>query len=835
MNSERPNSCSSWFYLGLFLLCMSVLMLQIVETRILSVVTYYYLAFLTIGMAMFGMTVGALIVYFRQDHFSRERFTDLLTWSATSYAISLVLCFLLQMGSAVSIRPMATTVILWLTLLLLMALPFVFAGMAVSFALTHSPFKVALVYGVDLSGAASGCLVVLFLLNTVDGPSAMLSVAALAAAGGFCFSRAGWPRTTREGSRRYWRLVERPGTLAVVILVIAALNATTKFGVRPVIVKDRLESPLQFAFEKWNSFSRIVAYRSSQELPFLWSASPTLERNRTVESRWVNIDGFAATVMPKFDGDLQSVSYLAYDVTNLAYYIRTSGKAAILGVGSGRDLLSAYLFGFRDIAGVELNPIFVDLLQSPNRLRDYAGVAKLPGVHLTVDEGRSWFARTNERFDLIQMSMIDTFASTGAGAFSLSENGLYTIEAWKIFLSALAPSGVFTVSRWHSAQNPAEIGRVVSLAMAALFSQGVENPRSHIFLVSNGPLATIVVGRDPLSTADVQGLKDASTKLQYAILMSPEAAIEIPVFKDLGAAQGLGDLAARAQRYPLDLSAPTDAHPFFFNQLRISHPEDVMVMVRQFQRSGSFNSGASLVVAGNLLAIGTLLLLIFLSAILVVFVVVIPARTSIRSANRELVWSGTLYFLLIGIGFMLAEIGLIQRISVFIGHPVYGLSVVLFSIILSTGMGSFLSERFAPETKVHFMIWLGSLGAYLFALPFWLPILTNAVESSTLLARAVVSVSVILPAGVLMGFGFPTGMRLVARQDPRPMPWFWGTNGAAGVLASGLGVLSSITFSINTTTQLAGLCYLLLCPVGFLLLAQDKKDKHFQIMTQTAK
>src|SRR5262249_10968503 len=149
---------------------------------------------------------------------------------------------------------------------------------------------------------------------------------------------------------------------------------------------------------------------------------------------------------------------------------RDTGRSAVIGVGSGRDLLSAYLFGFRDITGVELNPAFIDLLTDPTKLRSYAGIADLPDIHLTVDEGRSWFARTQQKFDVIQMSMIDTFASTGAGAFSLSENGLYTVEAWRIFLSALTPTGLFTVSRWHSPSAPIEIGRTTSLAIAALYS-----------------------------------------------------------------------------------------------------------------------------------------------------------------------------------------------------------------------------------------------------------------------------------------------------------------------------------------------------------------------------
>src|SRR5258707_6182638 len=148
-------------------------------------------------------------------------------------------------------------------------------------------------------------------------------------------------------------------------------------------------------------------------------------------------------------------------------------------------MLSAYLFGFRDITGVELNPIVVDLLTDPAKLRTYAGIADLPGMHFVVDDGRSWFARTQEKFDLVEMSMVDTWAATGAGAFSLSENGLYTVEGWQHFLDALAPNGMLTVSRWYDPKNITESARLLSLAVAALRARNVTHPQEHIYLASS--------------------------------------------------------------------------------------------------------------------------------------------------------------------------------------------------------------------------------------------------------------------------------------------------------------------------------------------------------------
>jgi hypothetical protein len=192
--------------------------------------------------------------------------------------------------------------------------------------------------------------------------------------------------------------------------------------------------------------------------------------------------------------------------------------------------------------------------------------------------------------------------------------------------------------------------------------------------------------------------------------------------------------------------------------------------------------------------------------------------------DGRLAWIGSAYFPLIGLGFMFVEIGLIQRISVFLGHPVYALSIGLFCIILSTGIGSLLSERFKPTRRLHLALWLGLLSTYLIFLPQWLPNLTHSLEAASLPIRALASVGVIFPGGLLMGCGFPTGMRLVSSIDARPTPWLWGVNGAAGVLAAGLAVVCSIGFSVDLIIRVGGFCYILLFPFAVALLRVPMQD-----------
>jgi len=509
--------------------------------------------------------------------------------------------------------------------------------------------------------------------------------------------------------------------------------------------------------------------------------------------------------MYRFDGDLSKLGFLKYDITNLAYSIRQSGRAAVIGVGGGRDLLSAEYFGFRDVTGVELNPIFVDLLT--HSLRNYNRLASLPGVRLFVDEGRSWFARSNENFDVIQMSMVDTWAATGAGAYSLSENGLYTVEGWRTFFRHLTPNGIFTVSRWYSPSNIDETGRMMSVAVAALLDEGISNPRDHLFLASTGNLATLIVSRAPFTAAELARLTSTVSELGFKVVVAPHAQAGSPALMEILGASAPSTLFHLTSKYHLDLSPASDDRPFFFQQIRLSDPQSYLYAMKS-------DDG---VVRGNLKAMSTLALIILMSVVLVLETMLIPSLPSVRRVSLGLAVYGSAYFLLIGLGFMFVEIGLIQRISVYLGHPIYGLAIGLFGIILSSGVGSLMSARIPLLRGVQILVWATVLGVYLLVLPYWFPLLVDLFASSSLPARALVSLSAIVPSGILMGFGFPTGMQIINSTDARPTPWFWAVNGAAGLLASSLAVTISIDFSISTTIWCGAVCYFLLGPVAVLL------------------
>lgn len=791
------------FYAGLGLITAATLMLQLVETRIISVTSWYHLAFFVISIAMFGLTAGAVWVYLRSDAYGPEQLSHHLSTASLGFALATVLAILVQLTIVTSLPASVMSFVAWAEFAIALSLPFFFSGIVVSLALTRSPYPVGIVYGVDLLGAALGCLGALALLNLVSGPSAMLWIAALAAAAGLLFAGSEADDAPSGRSLAAWLFRRRRSVLACLV-ALAAANSIVE-GIRPTVVKERIELPETIAYEKWNSFSRITVSQNERSPPILWGPSSRFAPGE-IEQRWMNIDGGAGTAVYRFSGDLGELAFLRYDVTNLAYALPGLRTGAVIGVGGGRDMLSARLFGLSEVLGVEINPIFIDLLT--RRFAGYTAIARQPGIGFEVDEARSWFARTGRSFDIVQMSLIDTWAATGAGAFTLSENGLYTVEAWRIFLERLTPAGVFTVSRWYAPGEVNETGRMVSLAVATLQELGAAEPKRHLFMAASGQVATLVTSRSPLSDAALDALRKAAATYAFTVLLDPQATAASPLLESIVSARDRDGLRRATSASYLDLSAPTDARPFFFNQLRLE---------RLFERDILAAASRPGVYGGNISATLTLAMLILISAVLVVVTIVVPLRATATTAAPRLVAAGTAYFALIGIGFMMVEIALLQRMSVFLGHPLYALSVVLFSLILSTGLGSLASERAPLDGGVRLAGWSALTCAYLFALPFWLPAVLLDLESAGLLLRAGLAVLVLAPAGFLMGFGFPTGMRLVSKVDARPTPWFWGINGAAGVLAASVAVLTSIEFGIDATLRTGAVCYLLLTGPALLL------------------
>jgi hypothetical protein len=808
-----------WFFVGVFLTCMCGLMLQIIETRVLSVMVNYTLAFVAIGVAMLGMTAGALLVFYRfETTYSPTVSSGTIARVMTCFSWSVLGSFgaLLNLAVIPTFEPTLGFVASWTITLLVLLPPYVLLGVAVSLALTRSSQRISLVYGVDLIGAASGCLVTLTLLSVIDTYDAMLVVGAIGAVAASTFSAAGRPggvRTQPADPKGPPSFLARPGLALGVLVLVAGGNALLgTHGLRPTLLKGGTERSYTLTEERWNSFSRVAMTMRPHSDAFLFSASaiaPPIQLDQGL----MTIDAEANTAMYRFSGDPREVDFLRFDATALAYFIRHQGRSAVIGVGGGRDLLTASIFGFKDITGVEYNPIFVRLFATD--YRDFSGAGKIPGLRLIVDDARSWFARSHEQFDLIQMSMIDSWAGTTAGAYTVSANPLYTVNGWKRFVSRLAPDGVLTVSRWYHPEHLDETARILSLAMATLLEMGEPRPAEHLYLAANGRLSTLIVGRAPLSMHDISTLDATVQWLHYKTLAAPNRVAADAVLERILRAGTVDELIRIGRETPLNLAPTWDANPFFFNQLRLPDPGAPTTRLHAALRESG-------VLHGNLTANLTLVTLVFISMAVVMILIIGPAVSSTRRSSANITLWSSAYFLLIGVAFIFVEISLIQRMSLFLGHPIYSLAIVLFSIILASGVGSLLSERAVPLSVSSLVGWPFVLAVYLGLLPLWWGKLLDETETGSLIERASVCVLTVVPAGILMGFMFPTGMRLCARIDSRITPWLWAINGAGGVLASGLVVLVSIDTSLNHSLWVGAVAYALLSVVGPLLLKLER-------------
>ncbi len=779
---EQRIGLSKGTYAGLYMVALATLTYEILLTRIFSVTMWYHFAFVAVSVAMFGMTAGALAVFLYPRYFTAERAHTHMAASGLLFAISIVASFMTHLSipfvmpkTVVGLYSMALTYID-------VSIPFVFSGICVCLALTRFPERTNALYAFDLAGAATGCLVVVLVLGAFDGPSAVFLTAGLASLGSACFAGGAGLRRMRSAAILCFVL------LAGAAATNAYLASKQSAPLRLLWVKGSAEKDT--LYETWNSFSRIHVSGDPTVPKRPWGISPQCPSEPRVEILMLAIDATADTPLTSFKGDFREVEYFKCTSTSMVYALKPDSKALIVGAGGGRDILSALVYGQSSVTAVEINPQIVAAVNQT--FGDFTGhLNNNPRVHYVTDEARSYLARTKDLHDVIQISFIDTWAATSAGAFVLSENSLYTTEAWKIFLARLRPGGILSVSRWYFRDRPAEMYRLASLAAASLREAGVQDPSRHLIIVRQllkeqegvEGIGTLLASRDPFTEGDVAVVREFTQKLGFDLVFSPAGAAD-PAFAAIASRDGFKSFS---EAYPLDISAPTDDRPFFFQMLRFSQ-----IFNRELQRQGSQspNLHAVAILGGLLITVSGLTILT-----IVVPLVLAMGKMSLHGA-RPL----AIYFASIGLGFMLVEISQMQRLIVFLGHPTYGLTVVLFTLLLAAGAGSFSTARKEDSGDLggDSKRLIGLLGVLaLFGL--FGPTLADLARQETTPVRILVAAALLVPPGFFMGMAFPIGMRVASRRSPELTPWLWGINGAMSVLASVIAVVISMGAGISAS------------------------------------
>ncbi|MEI6043711.1 MAG: hypothetical protein WCS37_04885 [Chloroflexota bacterium] len=800
----HPERISLTSLFGVLLIAMALLMLELVLTRIFSVTIYYHFAFMAVSLALLGTAVSGVWVYILPRWFSLARFTTqspiaALLFGLTSCA-ALIVYLTIPFAPGTSWGELLKTAVIYLAL----ALPFFFGGLCISLPLSHFPKQVSRIYFFDLIGASLGCLLTIPVLNIFGGPSAVLFVAVLGSLASLIMSFATAKRAVKG--------LTAVGSLFFVGLLIFNLVSN---AINVSYAKGEYE-PKKY-YERWNTFSRIVVIDPPKDTLPVWGLSKAY--NEELPPFYLmNIDAQAGTPIIKFSGNFNDLRYLRWDVSTVVHTIKQNARQLVIGMGGGKDILAGLLFNQKEIVGVEINPEIINAVKG--QYGDFTGhFYDDPRVKVVLDEGRTYLTQSGDKFDIIQASLIDSWAATSAGAFVLTENSLYTKEAFKIYWDRLNEGGIVTMSRFYLSDRPDETMRLLTLSMESWKEQGVIDPRQNIVVMFSDGIATMLLKKGAAFTREeIAALEKRTDQYGFSLLYAPGVDVRGPVgvverAQPIQQLMKNADYAAFVKNYPLDISPPTDNRPFFFHTLRFGDSIRAMLGITLPPEADKVHSKGPLSVLGALLIIVTTLAAIFIFAPLFALRRKTKTSTTKKDIKSSLPFLG--YFSLLGLGFLMVEIPLMQRFSLFLGHPVYSLAITLFSILLFSSLGSFLTGRVKP-TNIRSRVIMVGLGLSLL-IPIYivaLPLILGALVSLPILAKAIITVGLLAPLGLLMGMPFPLGIKLMSEERGWMVPWVWGINGALSVVASVLAVIIAIYNGFSFALALGALCY-----GGVLLLA----------------
>ena len=751
-------------YLCVGLTTMATLLLELALTRIFSVVFYYHFAFLAISIALFGLGAGGVFSYVVAG-WKAPLFARLGRLSAiNSFFVLLALGVILAQKNNPSNWDLA---LIYFTT----ALPFFLAGAIVSLAISETIERVNRVYFCDLLGAAGGCLLLVPLLNQFGGPSTVVCAAiTFAAAAAIWYSMAG-------------SVKGRAGSVALALALVAFLTYNQHHPVID-ISHAKGQTLAHEWFVKWNNFSRVAIVHNADE-------------GRDT----IFIDADASTAIADFDFDHLSPRDrrdLLEQGPSLPYAVRPGAKTLIIGPGGGWDVARALASGSHDITGVEINPIIATTIMRERFPELSRGLYLRPDVHIFVEDGRSFVRRTTDKYQVLQATLVDTWAATAAGAFALSENNLYTTDAFRDYLSHLTGDGMVAVTRW-GLDPPRESLRLVSLAMEALRQLGEADAWRH-FIIGREPGApgwardTVLISRKPFSEADIGRASAVLSAGGIEALYLPGRDVRNQ-FCDLLHSPNPDEYE---RNYTFDITPVSDNRPFFFYSVQ---PRDLWTFVRTASRdTADYKVNKAVPLLFGLMAVSVVATLLIL--------VLPPLVLGTRLPRQRGVLGFLLYFLFIGAGYILIEVGLIQKFVLFLGHPTYALTVVIFSMLVSSGVGSGLSRRVLGNDEGRLIKALGSvalLAALLALVASWL---LGALVWLPMALKVVITVLLIAPLGLVMGMPFPTGLGRLEEWHPPSVRWAWSLNAAASVLGSVGALVCSIYLGLIQTLIIGGLFYL---------------------------
>jgi hypothetical protein len=769
VSSSTESGKTKWpqLYLGVAFTTLATLILELSLTRIFSVVFYYHFAFLAISIALFGLGAGGLFSYLIAGRGGNIFYKLGVLAVVNSVAVLASLAFILTRAGELGNLTLAGVYFA-------SALPFFFSGAVVSIAVAEAIQRVDRVYFFDLLGAAGGCLLLVPFLNYFGGPNTVLAASVLLAVSAAVWYNLAGTLRGRAGAV----------TLALVFVALMAFNGKSHLIDIRYAKGHRIG---QEAFVRWNPISRIALLNPK-------SSDPEIV-----------IDADASTGIPTFDLDHlteRERANLLHQGPGFPYMLRPGAKTLVIGPGGGWDVARSITGGSKDVTAVEINPIIAHTIMQ-QRFADLSHRLYFrPEVHLFVEDGRSFVRRSPEKYQVLQATLVDTWASTAAGAFALSENNLYTTDAFRDYLNHLTDDGLMVFTRWGF-EPPRESLRLLSLAIGALGQVGESDAWKHIVVLRDqaqnvnafGALDTVLIFRKPLGATDVAAVKSALSLTKLRALYLPG---DIPS-NEFGELLKSADPNTFWRNYRYNVTPVDDDRPFFFYTVQ---PRDVLNFLKKGGLSADYKINRALPLLFEVLGISVLAIIVVLAFPPLLLGEKLPAEKGVRGF--------LLYFVCIGAGYILIQVALIQKFVLFLGHPTYALTVIVFSMLISSGLGSYCSRRLTgdPNDTRRLSAVLVGVAVTVSALAYLAAPVSEFGVGWPLPLKALVTVCMIAPAGFLMGIPFPTGLTRLERSFPQAVRWAWALNAAASVLGSVAAICLAIYIGLRATVLMGALLYL---------------------------
>ncbi len=782
--------------ISLFLISFSIFLYQVCLLRILSISDYYHFAFLIVSTALLGFGISGSFLYFFINKFKDQNFILLLF--SFCFSVSVVVSFI-----SINLIPFDSFKIAWeprqifylAAYYLFLLLPFFFGGSFICYIFFVQE-KPGITYFYNLMGSASGALLVIFIIPFISERGVILASTAVGLAATFILI-----------NKKYFKVFLISCVIFLIFLATVLLCFPQTLDIRMSPYKS-LSTVLRYPDSKVihtseNSYSVVNVIESSS----IKSATGISLKYKEVppEQLGLTIDGDNLSAITNVEDEVSKLKFIEYLPISLLFTVKQYPEnVLVIEPGGGMDVLSSSYFGSQNIYVVESNSLVADVLEKD--FAEFSGnIYNKDSVRVFETSSRNFAKVADEKFDLIIVSLSDSFHPISSGAYSLNENYLYTKESFEGLINILKNDGVMAVTRWAQFP-PSENLKILSTLIGGCGKSGTEEISRSIFAFRSWSTLTTLFKKDEFSVQEIDNLKAKAEELNFDIVYYSNASeeevniynrLEKPYFYNFYKEILEGGDNTREEFYEsyyFNIKPAVDDKPYFFNFFKFVQVPDIM---KYFGKSTQPFGGG-----GYLILIAALIISIVLSILLILF----PLRIKKININIKRDFKFLVYFFALGTGYFFIELPFIQKFILILGEPAYSLSVIFFSLMLSAGLGSYLSSRLKFfNLKLVIIVLVAYIAVFVVVFPF----ISDFIISKTLWQRFFYTALLIMPAGFFMGIPFPTGISRAKEKRREIIPWLWAINGCSSVVGSIAAVIISIHFGFSIAIGIAALLYIL--------------------------